>query len=76
MNIEELQQEAENLKSLDAANLTPEAITQLVEKLTSLMDNSEVALFGIKTQLDQIKTEVETEIETEIKLIEDDTDNQ
>ena len=65
MNIEQLQQEAENLKSIDAANLTPEQLTQLVEKLTSLMDASEAALLGVKTQLDQVKLETE-----------DDTDNQ
>jgi len=65
MNIEQLQQEAENLKSIDAANLTPEQIAQLVEKLTSLMDASEAALLGVKTQLDQVKLETE-----------DDTDNQ
>jgi hypothetical protein len=65
MNIEQLQQEAENLKSIDAVNLTPEQIAQLVEKLTSLMDASEAALLGVKTQLDQVKLETE-----------DDTDNQ
>ena len=65
MNIEQLQQEAENLKSIDATNLTPEQIAQLVEKLTSLMDASEAALLGVKTQLDQVKLETE-----------DDTDNQ
>jgi hypothetical protein len=65
MNIEQLQQEAENLKSIDAVNLTPEQIAQLVEKLTSLMDASEAALLGVKTQLDQVKIETE-----------DDTDNQ
>ena len=65
MNLEQLQQEAENLKSIDAANLTPEQLTQLVEKLTSLMDASEAALLGVKTQLDQVKLETE-----------DDTDNQ
>ena len=61
MNIEQLQQEAENLKSIDAANLTPEQIVKLVEKLTSLMDASESALLGVKTQLDQVKTEIETD---------------
>jgi len=65
MNLEQLQQEAENLKSIDAASLTPEQLTQLVEKLTSLMDASEAALLGVKTQLDQVKLETE-----------DDTDNQ
>lgn len=65
MNIEQLQQEAENLKSIDTANLTPEQLTQLVEKLSKMMDASESALLGIKTQLDQVKTEIEN-----------DTDNQ
>jgi exopolyphosphatase/pppGpp-phosphohydrolase len=65
MNLEQLQQEAENLKSIDTANLTPEQLTQLVEKLSKMMDASESALLGIKTQLDQVKTEIEN-----------DTDNQ
>jgi exopolyphosphatase/pppGpp-phosphohydrolase len=64
-SIEQLQQEAENLKSIDTANLTPEQLTQLVEKLSKMMDASESALLGIKTQLDQVKTEIEN-----------DTDNQ
>jgi len=76
MNLEQLQQEAENLKSIDIASLKPEQLNQLVEKLTSLMDSSEIALFGVKTHLDQVKTEIETETQSEIKIIEDDTDNQ
>lgn len=64
-SIEQLQQEAENLKSIDTANLTPEQLTQLVEKLSKMMDASESALLRIKTQLDQVKTEIEN-----------DTDNQ
>jgi hypothetical protein len=59
MKLEELQQEAENLKSIDANNLTPEQMIKLVEKLSSLMDASESALLGVKTELDQVKTEIE-----------------
>lgn len=61
MNLEQLQQEAENLKSLDINALTQEQVVKLVEKLTSLMDASESALLEVKTQLDQVKTEIETD---------------
>ena len=61
MNIEQLQQEAENLKSIDAANLTPEQIAQLVEKLSKMMDAGDLAMTEIKLQLDQIKTDIEDE---------------
>ena len=56
-----LQQEAENLKSIDAANLTPEQLTQLVEKLSKMMDAGDLAMTEIKLQLDQIKTDIEDE---------------
>lgn len=59
MKLEKLQQEAENLKSIDANNLTPEQMIKLVEKLSLLMDASESALLGVKTELDQVKTEIE-----------------
>ena len=59
--IEQLQQEAENLKSIDAANLTPEQLTQLVEKLSKMMDAGDLAMTEIKLQLDQIKTDIEDE---------------
>ena len=61
MNLEQLQQEAENLKSIDAANLTPEQLTQLVEKLSKMMDAGDLATTEIKLQLDQIKTDIEDE---------------
>ena len=61
MNLEQLQQEAENLKSIDAANLTPEQLTQLVEKLSKMMDAGDLAMTEIKLQLDQIKTDIEDE---------------
>lgn len=64
MNIEQLQQEAENLKSIDTTNITPEQMNQLVEKITSLMNASEEALLGIKLQLDEIKIP-EDETDTE-----------
>jgi hypothetical protein len=61
MNLEQLQQEAENLKSIDAASLTPEQLTQLVEKLSKMMDAGDLAMTEIKLQLDQIKTDIEDE---------------
>ncbi len=57
MSIDKLQQEAEQLQSIDAANLTPEQLTQLVEKLSKMMDESESSLAEIKLQLEQIKIE-------------------
>lgn len=61
MNLEQLQQEAENLKSIDSASLTPEQLTQLVEKLSKMMDAGDLAMTEIKLQLDQIKTDIEDE---------------
>lgn len=65
MNLEQLQQEAENLKSIDSASLTPEQLTQLVEKLSKMMDAGDLAMTEIKLQLDQIKTDIEDETNAE-----------
>ena len=46
MDIEKLKQEAEALQKIDAANLTSEQLTELVDKLSSLLDQSEESLMN------------------------------
>jgi hypothetical protein len=41
MSLEKLQQEIEELKSLDAAQMTPEQLLSFVDKLSSLINQSE-----------------------------------
>jgi hypothetical protein len=50
MKLEQIQQETENLKTLDVTSLTPEQLQQLVEKISSLVDNSETALSQINIE--------------------------
>ena len=51
MSLEKLQQEAEELKSLDLTKLPPEQLSQLVEKLTSMLDKSETLLSTFKIEM-------------------------
>ena len=53
MKLEQIQQETNNLKSLDVTSLTPEQLQQLVEKLSSIIDNSETALSQINIEADE-----------------------
>ena len=46
MSLEKLQQEAEALRNVDASNLSPEQLTALVDKLSSLLDQSEQSLIN------------------------------
>ena len=50
MKLEQIQQETENLKSLDVTSLTPEQLQQLVEKLSSIIDDSENTLSQINIE--------------------------
>ena len=50
MKLEQIQQETNNLKTLDVTSLTPEQLQQLVEKISSLVDNSETALSQINIE--------------------------
>jgi hypothetical protein len=50
MKLEQIQQETENLKTLDVTSLTSEQLQQLVEKISSLVDNSETALSQINIE--------------------------
>jgi hypothetical protein len=46
MDLEKLQQEAEALKNIDATQMTPEQLTALVDKLSSLLEQSEQSLLN------------------------------
>lgn len=46
MDLEKLQQEAEALKNIDAAQMTPEQLAALVDKLSSLLERSEESLLN------------------------------
>jgi hypothetical protein len=50
MKLEQIQKETENLKSIDVTNLKPEQLEQLIEKISSLVDNSEIALSQINIE--------------------------
>ena len=61
MNLEQLEQEAENLKSVDTSNLSVDQLHQLVGRLTSMLSKSESLLSEIKIE--------------DIKINKDETDN-
>jgi hypothetical protein len=61
MNLEQLEQEAENLKSVDTSNLSVDQLQQLVGRLTSMLSKSESLLSEIKIE--------------DIKINKDETDN-
>jgi hypothetical protein len=44
MNLEKLQQEAEKLKAIDPASLTPEQLGAFLEKLSGILSQSEESL--------------------------------
>ena len=50
MDLEKLQQEANELKSLDLSKLPPEQLPQLVDKLMSMLEKSEVLLTTFKLE--------------------------
>ena len=62
MDLEKLKQEAEALQNIDPNQMTPEQLSALVDKLSSLLDQSEESL--INTTLIEIN-----------KTEEDETDN-
>jgi hypothetical protein len=57
MNLEQLENEANKLKSLDVTNLPPEQLSQLVEKLSAMLEKSETLLSTFK--LEDIKDETD-----------------
>jgi hypothetical protein len=50
MSLEKLQQEAEELKSLDITSISPDQLGQLVEKLSTMLDKSETLLSTLKIE--------------------------
>ena len=62
MDLEKLKQEAEALQVIDATNMTQEQLLELVDRLSSLLDQSEESL--VNTSLIEIN-----------KPDEDETDN-
>jgi hypothetical protein len=60
MDLEKLQQELEALQQIDTTNLTPEQLTELVNRLSTILDRSEHSL--LETSLIELnKTEDENE---------------
>jgi len=64
MNLEKLKQEAEALQNIDISNFTPEQLTELVDKLSSLLDQSEESLINT-TLIEVNKIENNDEDETD-----------
>jgi len=50
MNLDQLENEANELKSLDITNLPPEQLSQLVEKLSAMLEKSETLLSTLKLE--------------------------
>jgi predicted DNA-binding ArsR family transcriptional regulator len=50
MSLEKLQQEAEELKSLDVTKLSPEQLNELVKKLELMMNEGETLLSTLKIE--------------------------
>ena len=64
MSLEKLKQEAEALQNIDASQMTPEQLTELVNKLSSLLDQSEESLINT-TLIEVNKIENNDEDETD-----------
>lgn len=50
MNLEKIEQQAGELQLLDVANLSPDQLSNLVEKLSVLLEKSETLLSEIKIE--------------------------
>ena len=50
MNLDQLENEANELKSLDLSKLPPEQLSQLVEKLSAMLEKSETILSTLKLE--------------------------
>ncbi len=64
MSLEKLKQEAEALQNIDASQMTPEQLTELVNKLSSLLNQSEESLINT-TLIEVNKIENNDEDETD-----------
>ena len=60
MNLEKLQQEAEALQKIDATKLTPEQLSEFIDKLASILDQSEESMINT-TLLEVNKSETNDE---------------
>ena len=56
MDLEKLQQEIKSLQNIEASQMTPEQLTELVNKLSSLLDQSEESLMNT-TLIEENKTD-------------------
>ena len=61
MDLEKLQQEAEALKNIDVAQMTPEQLNELFEKLSSILEQSEKSLINTTFIESQPQNEDETD---------------
>jgi len=64
MDLEKLQQEAEALRNIDHSQMTPEQLAELVEKISSLLDQSEQSLINT-TLLEINETQKQEEDESD-----------
>jgi hypothetical protein len=62
MSLEKLQQEAEALQALASTDLTPEQLSELLEKLSSLIEESEQSL--VNTSLIELNKIEDTDEDT------------
>ena len=53
MSLEQLEQQAEELQLLDVTKLSPEQLSSLVEKLSTLFEKSEILASEIKIDEDE-----------------------
>jgi hypothetical protein len=53
MNLEQLKQEADNLKQIDTAQLSQEQLLQLIDKISTLIDTGEQQISEIKIETDE-----------------------
>ena len=60
MNLEKLQQEAEALQKIDATKLTPEQLSEFIDKLASILNQSEESMINT-TLLEVNKSETNDE---------------
>jgi len=55
MDLEKLQQQAEDLKQIDITKLSAEQLEKLVDKLSAMLDSNESFLEEAKSQIEEIK---------------------
>jgi len=53
MNLEQLKQETDNLKQINTAQLSPEQLLELIDKLSSLIETGEKQLSEIKIETNE-----------------------